>query len=79
MPAQDDFNALSSFVEWLGLEGDEAEEFVKQAMTRRGHKPATSWVDGDGKNKDSGSNVLGLRTGGKTKASGGGSGWQYGS
>lgn len=77
MAAQDDFGILKSFVEWAGIEGDEAEAFVKEMMGRKGHKPVTSWADadkneGDGKKPD---NVFGLNLGGPKKASG--AGWQY--
>lgn len=54
MSAQDDHNALQAFIEWMGLEGDEASKFIKDGMERRGHKPVLSWADADdGKNDKS--------------------------
>jgi hypothetical protein len=75
--AQEDQSALMGFIEWLGLEGDEAESFLKEAMTKRGHKPMMTWADSDGKEKNSGGTVLGMRSSSGKKAAGG-SGWQYG-
>lgn len=76
MAAQDDFGILSQFADWAGLAEDEASEFIKEMMSRRGHKPVTSWADGDPKDKGKGSsNVLGLK---KTGTGGGsGPGWNY--
>jgi hypothetical protein len=74
--AQDDFNALSSFLEWMG----EAKSFMNEMMSRRGHKPVTSWADAD-PNESSGNkddNVFGIRFGGPAKQNNG-PGWQYGS
>lgn len=75
--AQEDQGMLSQVIEFLGLEGEEAEGFMKEGMTRRGHKPMMTWADGDGKQEKGSGNVLGMKAGGK-KAAGGGSGWQYG-
>jgi len=77
MAAADDFNILQQFIKWVGLEGDEAEKFAGEIMRRRGHKPATHWIDGDGSGKQNSEpdNIFGITTGGK-KASG--EGWQYG-
>lgn len=81
MAANDDFGVLGSFFEWAGdiFSDEEKENFVKEVMSRRGHKPVLQWADGDGKsdNKKTG-NVLGITSGGR-KASGSGPGWQYGS
>ena len=78
MSAEEDHGALTSIIEFLGLEGDEASEFLKVGMTRRGHKPVMSWADGDGKDKsDKGGTVMGIRSGGQKKAAG--AGWQYAS
>ena len=76
---EEDFTALSGFVEWLGLEGEEIESFITEAMTRRGHKAVTKteWHPADNEGGDQkSSNVLGLNRGGQKKASGG-SNWQY--
>lgn len=72
MSAQEDFNVLSEFAEWLGLEDeDERDKFFETAMTRKGHKKIASWADAEPKDRKSkDGNVLGLK-----KASG--SGWQY--
>lgn len=77
--SQEDFGMLSQFVQWAELSGEEAENFVKEMMTRRGHKPVTSWADGDGDDKGDGkpTNVLGINFGGPKKDTGSGSGWQY--
>jgi len=79
--AQEDFTVVGQFAQWMELTGEELENFVKEVMTRRGHKPVTGWrdaVEGDGNNGDQGSsNILGINFGGPRKASGG-SNWQYG-
>jgi len=77
--AQEDQGILSQFIEFLGLEGDEAENFMKEGMTRRGHKPVMTWADGDGKREDKGGSVLGMKSASSKRAAGGGPGWQYGS
>lgn len=79
MAAKDDFDVLRQFIEWAGIEGDEAENFVKEMMTRRGHKPGIHWMDADPNDKGEGksTNILGLVPGGNKRNSGG-SNFQYG-
>jgi hypothetical protein len=74
MSAAEDFNILGQFIKWVGLEGDEAEKFASEIMRRRGHKPATHWIDGDGKPNAEPDNIFGLTS----KKASGGPGWQYG-
>lgn len=78
MAAKDDFDILRQFIEWAGIEGDEAENFVKEMMTRRGHKAGIHWMDAEAGDKDGGktASILGLNPGGKRAS--GGSNFQYG-
>lgn len=78
MAANEDMGVLGSFFEWAGdiFSDEEKESFVKEVMSRRGHKPVMNWADGDGKQGGGKpSNVLGIGSGGQKKAAG--SGWQY--
>ena len=74
--AAEDQGMLSQVIEFLGLEGEEAEGFMKIGMEKRGHKPVMTWADGDGKSNEKGGSVLGIRSGQQKKAAG--AGWQYG-
>lgn len=78
--AQEDFGMLSQFVQWAELPAEEAEQFVKEIMTRRGHKPVVGWREGDGENNGGDqkpNNVLGINFGGAPKKDSG-QNWQYG-
>jgi len=79
MTAKDDAGVVAQMIEWLGLEGDEASNFMDSVMERKGHTKAHSWIDtpeGGNKKDDKPSNVLGLPLAGQgRKASG--SNWQY--
>jgi len=75
MPAKEDHDFLSKFAtEFLGLDGDDLDNFVTEAMTRRGHKPVRSWTDSDGKTQGK-TGFPGLGGGGKSGNTG--SNWQY--
>ena len=71
MPAKEDHEAARGMAEWLGLKEEEAENFVKEAMTRRGHKPVMQWADSDEGGDNKGGGFFG---GGGNK----GANWQYG-
>jgi len=74
--AEQDASVLKQMIDWLGIEGDEAQKFFGEMMSRRGHKMVPSWVDGDGSNnKKEPDNVFGINLGGNDNK---GSGWQYG-
>lgn len=77
--AEQDAGVLQQMIKWLGIEGDEANQFFGEMMKRRGHKMVPSWVDGDGSGgkKDEPSNVFGINLGSSDKGNSG-PGWQYG-
>ena len=76
--AEQDASVLKQMIDWLGIEGDEAQKFFGEMMSRRGHKMVPSWVDGDGSSgsKKEPDNVFGISLGGNESNKG--PGWQYG-
>lgn len=54
MPAQDDYESLSSLAERLGLDDKEKDSFVNSSMQRLGYKPRTSWEDGEDEDESKG-------------------------
>lgn len=54
MAAQDDYNELTAWAKRLGLEGDDHDSYVNDAMKRLGHKAKTIWEDDTDSGKDSG-------------------------
>lgn len=90
MPAQDDQTMLEELAERLGLEDDEAENFISSAMSRLGYKLRRVFEDDpdNGGNRGGGDffsqrqqrrtrEIRGGRGGGRGRASGFGMG-QYG-
>ena len=47
------YDNVKRMAEELGLEGDERESFINQAMEKKGgHKKVTTWIPDDGKGGD---------------------------
>lgn len=45
MPAADDKIRFTEIADELGLEGEEADEFIGTAMLKKGYKAVTDWMD----------------------------------
>lgn len=43
MGVEDDHKRFSEFAAEIGLEGDDAENFVNSSMKRKGYKPRMAW------------------------------------
>ena len=49
------YDSVRNMAKELGLEGEEAENFINQAMEKKGgHRKVTTWVPDDGKGDGSG-------------------------
>lgn len=49
------YDQVKAMAKELGLEGDEADNFINQAMERKGgHRKVTTWVPDDGKGSEGG-------------------------
>jgi hypothetical protein len=69
MPAQDDETMLSELAERLGLEEEEADNFIGSAMKRLGYKARRMWEDDDsqGGGNNSGGDFFSTRRQGRSR------------
>jgi hypothetical protein len=88
MAAEDDYNMFTELSKSVCESAEEAERFITHMMTKKGHKPVTTWLDGDeGSSGESKKDWWDAKPEGsretrkvpRREGGGGSAGWQYGS